>query len=76
MSAAQCEVYTFGQNSYGELGHGDVTERTLPTLVRDCSGKAVRQVVAGNEHTVMLMEDGEVLASSLSENTAIGFPAV
>ena len=49
------EVFTYGQNSYGELGHGDTMERHAPTLVAFCQeqGLSVVQVVAGNEHTAL-----------------------
>lgn len=48
------ELYSFGQNSYGELGHGDTIERHVPTRVEFATNKRIEQLVAGNEHTVLL----------------------
>ena len=32
------EVFTVGQNAYGELAHGDTIERHCFTLVESCKG--------------------------------------
>ena len=53
-------VYSFGQNSYGELAHGDTVERLQPTKVVYADSLDVVQVVAGNEHTAMLTSAGDV----------------
>ncbi|CAN0253016.1 unnamed protein product, partial [Discosporangium mesarthrocarpum] len=50
----------FGQNSYGELGHGDTYNRHTPVAVEFSWGKGIVQVAAGNEHTAVLTESGEV----------------
>ena len=62
------EVYSFGQNSYGELGHGDTIERHAPTLVAFCTGRGVVQVAAGNEHTVVLCDDGAVYCCGYNDS--------
>lgn len=41
------ELWTCGQNSYGELGHNDTGTRQVFCLVKACEGKEVIDVAAG-----------------------------
>uniref|UniRef100_A0A7S3PDQ3 BTB domain-containing protein n=1 Tax=Aplanochytrium stocchinoi TaxID=215587 RepID=A0A7S3PDQ3_9STRA len=69
------EVYTFGQNSYGELAHGDIIARTQPELVefiRDRPELRVIQVVAGNEHTALLCSNGDVYTCGYNDSGQCG----
>lgn len=61
------EVYTFGQNNYGELALNDNKERMIPTLVDNCNNMSVVAVAAGNELTLVLTESGEVYSSGFNE---------
>jgi len=61
------EVYTVGQNAYGELAHGDNIERHVFTLVDSCKNLNVIQVAAGNEHSLILTENGDVYSSGYNE---------
>jgi len=61
------EVYTVGQNAYGELAHGDTVERHVFTLVEACNQLPVVQVAAGNEHTLILTEGGDLYSSGYNE---------
>ena len=70
------EVYGFGANQYGQLGVGDFRDKALPTLVttfhearEQSTGRLidrveptprVKQVSAGETHSVFLTETGEV----------------
>ncbi len=56
------QVYTFGSNSYGQLGVGDLSSRGSPTLVKITSTvDNIVMVAAGSHHTVVLTSDGDVL---------------
>lgn len=66
------EVWSCGQNSYGELAHGDSTARSLFKRVDSFQGKNVVQVAAGNEHTVLLTESGAVYTSGYNDNGQCG----
>ncbi|KAF0698331.1 Aste57867_11051 [Aphanomyces stellatus] len=75
LSAAQegdISVYTFGQNAYGELGHGDTIPRATPTLVEFCQGKNVTDVACGNENTIILCENGEVFVCGYNDSGQCG----
>jgi alpha-tubulin suppressor-like RCC1 family protein len=61
------EVYTVGQNAYGELAHGDNIERHVFTLVDSCKNFNVVQVAAGNEHSLILIDTGDVYSSGYNE---------
>ena len=62
------EVYTFGQNNYGELGLNDNKERLVPTIVNACENLNVVAVAAGNELTIILTDSGEVYSCGFNEN--------
>jgi hypothetical protein len=54
------EVWTCGQNSYGELGHNDASPRKVFTVVEALIGKDVRGIAAGNEHKCIVTSEGDV----------------
>lgn len=55
-------VYTFGSNAHGQLGHGDVMNRSTPTKVKTemVAKGQITQVAAGSNHTMLLTSFGEV----------------
>ena len=52
------ELYTFGDGSTCQLGHGDRKDRFQPTLVEALKGVKVRSVAAGEYHTCAVTDDG------------------
>jgi hypothetical protein len=65
-------VWTSGQNSYGELGHGDVNQRKSYVKMTALEGKNITCIGAGNEHTVFVNTDGQVLVCGYNENGQCG----
>ncbi|MBN8457580.1 MAG: RCC1 repeat-containing protein [Verrucomicrobia bacterium] len=70
-SLAPCSdgtVVAWGGNSYGQLGDGTTTNRSVPVAVTKAagisalSGKTVVAVAAGTSHTLALCSDGSVAA--------------
>ncbi|XP_062861557.1 alsin isoform X3 [Trichomycterus rosablanca] len=55
---AQCEAYSWGCNTFGQLGH--VSSTTVPQLVQMSDGIRVWDVAGGMTHTVLLA-DGDCL---------------
>ncbi len=53
-------VWTWGGNSFGQLGHGDTTPRSTPTQVAGLTN--IIAVSAGFYHTLALRGDGTVFA--------------
>ncbi|KDO31550.1 hypothetical protein SPRG_03479 [Saprolegnia parasitica CBS 223.65] len=66
------EVWSCGQNSYGELSHGDTNPRRAFERVEALQGKGIVQVCAGNEHTVALSSDGTVFTCGYNDNGQCG----
>ena len=63
-------VASWGDNSFGELGDGTLTTRSL---YRDiAAGSDVVQVVAGRTHNLALRSDGTVSAWGINEHGALG----
>ena len=71
------ELYAWGQNNFGQLGLGDVTPRTVPTLIPDAalSGDGWMSVSAGNSHTLALRDNGQLYAwgNNASGRLGLGF---
>ena len=55
------EVFSWGDNRYGQLGHGDEKERRVPTKVAGLDGIVIIKVSCGGHHTAALTDKGEVL---------------
>ncbi|CAM9290375.1 unnamed protein product, partial [Chrysoparadoxa australica] len=66
------QVWTCGQNSYGELSHGDTASRKEHTHITQLAGQEVVDVAAGNEHTVVLTRGGAVLTAGYNDNGQCG----
>jgi alpha-tubulin suppressor-like RCC1 family protein len=60
--ALQHEVWSSGQNSYGELGTADTVQHCAFTNVVDAQGLAVQSVACGNEHTLLVSAFGTAYA--------------
>ncbi|KAG7400056.1 hypothetical protein PHYBOEH_007124 [Phytophthora boehmeriae] len=64
-------VYSFGQNTYGELALGDTFDRNVPTRVdlgNGSDGKQVVDVACGNEQTAILFADGDVYTCGYNDS--------
>ena len=65
-------VYVFGQNSYGELGIGDLEERHVPTKLSFFDNIDISQVAAGNEHTAVLAKNGQLYTFGFNGSGQLG----
>ncbi|XP_069976524.1 E3 ubiquitin-protein ligase MYCBP2-like, partial [Penaeus vannamei] len=57
---ANGETYTWGSNSYGQLGVGDLISRGSPIMVRLPPNVRVTQIAAGSNHTIFLTSNGQI----------------
>ena len=55
-------VFACGKNSHGQLGLGDKKQRNTFTKVTLPGGVVAKQVIAGEDHSMILTEDGTVFA--------------
>jgi len=71
------DVLAWGDNTFGQLGDGSFTQRSVPTFA-DVSG--VTTLGAGNRHSLALTSQGQVLAwgqgadGELGNGTFVGSP--
>lgn len=55
------ELYSFGSNSYGQLGLGSESEKvTKPTLVKSLSGVPIAHLSCGGNHSFVITKSGAV----------------
>ena len=53
-------VWSWGNGSYGQLGHGDQQNQLLPKKIETLAGQRVVAVSAGGCHSLALTADGAV----------------
>src|SRR5215203_2668002 len=70
-AAIDSDVYTWGSNSFGQLGDGSPlsTMRGTPGLV---SVSGVIEISGGREHVIALKDDGTVVTWGSDANGALG----
>lgn len=51
---ADGQLYTWGWNIYGQLGHGDIRNVREPKVVEFFANKKIKQIALGQAHTVVL----------------------
>lgn len=67
-------VFTFGDNEYGQLGHGDNESKLDPRMVKEgISDVGVVGVAAGGYHTVLLTNYGKVFTCGCNNQDQLGF---
>jgi hypothetical protein len=64
------QVWTWGENTYGQLGTRNYADSATPVQVSNLSG--VTQVAAGEDHTVALTGEGQVWAWGLNMDGQLG----
>jgi alpha-tubulin suppressor-like RCC1 family protein len=71
-------VYAFGWNFNGQTGvgySGDDVLVATPIVVANLAGKKMKQIAAGEAHSLLLAEDGSVFAFGANENGKTGLGA-
>lgn len=68
------EVYTFGRGDYGQLGHGEASNKMIPTLIEhtNLSEKTITAVATGLDQTILLADDGSVFTFGRGDLGALG----
>lgn len=65
-------LYSWGQNNHGQLGHGDTTIRLRPELIRSLKSAKVIQVAAGKNHTMVISKSGLLFGFGSNSSGELG----
>ena len=68
-------VYSFGDNSVGQLGLGTIggnSSTAVPIDTSNLGGKTIRQVSAGFTHSLLLADDGTVFSFGWNQHSQTG----
>ncbi|WOH05306.1 hypothetical protein DCAR_0624721 [Daucus carota subsp. sativus] len=52
--SSNSEVYTWGKGTNGQLGHGDLDDRNIPTLVKALKEKHIKSIICGSNITAVI----------------------
>ena len=55
-------LFSWGRNTFGQLGLGDTKDRRVPTLVESIQNRIVVSVDGGEEHSILLTQEGSVFS--------------
>uniref|UniRef100_A0A3Q2QIU9 RCC1 domain containing 1 n=1 Tax=Fundulus heteroclitus TaxID=8078 RepID=A0A3Q2QIU9_FUNHE len=68
-------VYTWGQGSHGQLGHGGLIPEEEPRTVEALWGMSMRSVAAGGWHSVCIGDGGDLYVWGWNESGQLGLPS-
>ncbi|XP_062227206.1 PH, RCC1 and FYVE domains-containing protein 1-like isoform X1 [Phragmites australis] len=68
------EVYTWGKGANGRLGHGDIADRKVPTLVEALRDRSVKRIACGSSLTAAICQHKWVSGMEQSQCSACRQP--
>jgi alpha-tubulin suppressor-like RCC1 family protein len=68
------EVYTWGKGANGRLGHGDIADRKVPTLVEALRDRSVKHIACGSSITAAICQHKWVSGMEQSQCAACRQP--
>jgi len=72
VAVLETELYTFGRNDFGQLGHGDLIDKLRPRSVDRLSGCSVRSVSCGEYHTCVADSSGTISSCGKNDYGQLG----
>ncbi|KAL3854212.1 hypothetical protein ACJMK2_013489, partial [Sinanodonta woodiana] len=66
------EVWSWGKNTKGQLGHGDMIDRCEPCCIQMLTEKQIVKLGLGSHHTLALTARGEVYSWGLNSSGQLG----
>ncbi|KAK9794902.1 hypothetical protein WJX73_001812 [Symbiochloris irregularis] len=66
------QVFSFGDGSFGALGHGDLRNRSSPSLVTRLWPLGITQISCGDSHSCVLAYDGRVFCFGRNKYGQLG----
>ncbi|CAG5958219.1 unnamed protein product [Menidia menidia] len=68
-------VYTWGEGSHGQLGHGGLISEEEPRVVEALWGMPMSSVAAGGWHSVCISDGGDLYVWGWNESGQLGLPS-
>ena len=65
-------IFSLGLGTRGQLGHGDITSRTEPSLVQTLAGVPMRAIACGLWHSLVLSRNGDLYSWGWNEDGQLG----
>jgi len=66
------ELYAWGDNTYGQLGFGDRSNKSAPFKIEVEGAGEIKQVAAGEYHTIVLDKNGDVFVAGSDSHGQLG----
>ncbi|KAH9501224.1 RCC1 and BTB domain-containing protein 1 [Dermatophagoides farinae] len=66
------KLYGWGGNSFGQLGIGNCTHQSVPTMVKFSNDVPVKSIACGEYHTLILMITGEIYSCGRNDQWQLG----
>jgi alpha-tubulin suppressor-like RCC1 family protein len=68
------EIYSWGYNEYGELGHGDTSTGPKPPIKIEgiLSGVKIVKIAAGSDHTLAISDNGTLYSWGFNSDGQLG----
>lgn len=67
-------VFSFGNGSQGQLGHGTIASEPQPRMLEALEGITIVEAVAGGWHSMALSDIGDLYIWGWNERGQLGFP--
>jgi alpha-tubulin suppressor-like RCC1 family protein len=64
LNLAENDIFSWGNNSFGQLGQGDTKNRSIPTKIDFFNGKKILQIACGDYHCLALESMINLIQSS------------
>jgi len=72
LSCMDGSVLSVGRNDFGQLGHGDTSDRKTPRLIDSLKGMRTTGLACGQYHTCITTTDGHVLTCGKNDYGQLG----
>ena len=66
------QLFSWGDNEYGQLGIGNLIPQSDPVLVCNLDDKIIKQVACGSAHCLAMTDSGQIFAWGLNYQAQLG----
>ena len=66
------DIFSFGLGTRGQLGHGDLTSHSEPTLIQALAGVPMKSIACGLWHNLVLSQTGDPYSWGWNQDSQLG----